>query len=192
MKIQATTMDTANQPQPRKYSQDEVSAILRRALERQGTTSGITHDELIETARELGIDPTALESAISEQRTVGEYETARSEYLIHRRQKFYEHLRSYLIVNFVLLVLDMVVTEGTWFFWPLLGWGIGVAFDAADTFWPKEKDIDRGARRVMEKRARQEAELRKLERKNAPKQFTFEARDGKIVIEKGDKRIEIG
>lgn len=183
-------MDKANAP--RKYSQEEVNAILRRALERQGSSSAITHDELIETAKELGIDPAALESAISEQRTVGEYEAARAEYLVQRRQKFYEHLRSYLIVNFVLFVVDLVTSGGVWFFWPLFGWGIGVAFDASDTFWPKEKDIDRGARRLMEKRARQEAELRKLERKNAPKHFTFEAKEGRIVIEKGDKRIEIG
>jgi hypothetical protein len=190
MRIQATTMDMANQP--RKYSQEEVSAILRRALDRQGSSSAITHDELIETARELGIDPGALEAAITEQSTVGEYEAARAEYLVHRRQKFFEHLRSYLIVNSVLFVVNVVTSEAIWFFWPLFGWGIGVAFDAADTFWPKEKDIDRGARRLIEKRIRQEAELRKLQKKHAPKQFTFEARDGRIVIEKGDKRIEIG
>lgn len=190
MRIQATTMDTANEP--RKYTQEEVSAILRRALERQGSTSGITYDELMETAGELGIDPKALEAAITEQNSVGAYEAARAEYIIQRRQKFFEHLRSYLIVNFVLFVVDLLVSDGVWFFWPLFGWGIGVAFDASDTFWPKEKDIDRGARRLMEKRARQEAELKKLQRKNGPKQFIFEARDGKIVIEKGDRRIEIG
>ena len=191
MRIQATTMDMANSP--RRYTQEEVSAILRRALERQGTSSSaITHDELIETARELGIDPMALEAAINEQQSVGEYESARAEYLVHRRQKFFEHLRSYIIVNLVLFVVDILVSGGSWFFWPLLGWGIGVVFDASDTFWPKEKDIDRGARRILEKRARQEAEIRKLQRKQASKQFTFEARDGKIVIERGDKRIEIG
>jgi hypothetical protein len=190
MRIQASTMDMANTP--RKYSQEEVNAILRRALERQGSSSAITHDELIETAKELGIEPSSLEAAISEQRSVGEYEGARAQYLVQRRQKFFEHLRSYLIVNFVLFIVDLVTSGGVWFFWPLFGWGIGVAFDAADTFWPKEKDIDRGARRLMEKRVRQEAELRKLQKKNQPKQFVFEAKDGKIVIEKGDKRIEIG
>jgi hypothetical protein len=177
---------------PRRYSQEEVNAILRRALEREGSGAGITHDELIETAKELGIDPSALEAAISEQRTVGEYEAARAEYLTRRKQKFFEHLRSYLIVNLVLCIVDLVTSGGVWFFWPLFGWGIGVAFDASDTFWPKERDIDRGARRLLEKRARQDAEIRKLQRKAAAKQFTFEAKDGRIVIEKGDKRIEIG
>jgi hypothetical protein len=191
MKIQASSTDMTNSP--RQCSQEEVNAILRRALERQGSTGdAITHEELIETAKELGIEPGSLEAAIVEQRSVGEYEAARALYLVQRRQKFFEHLRSYLIVNFVLLVIDLVVTEGTWFFWPLFGWGIGVAFDAADTFWPKEKDIDRGARRLIEKRIRQDAELRKLQKKNQPKQFVFEAKDGKIVIERGDRRIEIG
>lgn len=190
MKIQATTMDTANTP--RKYSQDDVNAILRRALERQGSSSAITHDELMETAKELGIDPAALEAAVNEQQTVGDYESARAEYVVHRRQKFFEHLRAYLIVNLVLFFIDIVVSEGVWFFWPLFGWGIGIAFDAADTFWPKEKDIDRGARRIQERRIKQQADLRKAQRKLESKQFTFEARNGRIVIEKGDKRIEIG
>src|SRR5687768_158998 len=108
MKIQASTMDTANSP--RKYSQEEVSAILRRALERQGSSSAITHDELMETAKELGIDPMALEAAVNEQKTVGEYETARAEYLVHRKQKFFEHLRAYLIVNACLFIVNVVTS----------------------------------------------------------------------------------
>ena len=190
MRIHATSTDPANSP--RKYTEEEVSAILRRALERQGSSSAITYDELRETAKELGIDPLALESAIGEQQIVGEYEAARAEYRIHRRQKFFEHFRSYLIVNMVLFVIDLLTSGGEWFFWPLFGWGLGVAFDASDTFWPKEKDIDRGARRLIEKRARQAAELEKIRRKANARPFMFEAKDGRIVIEKGDKRIEIG
>lgn len=190
MRIQATSMNQAHSP--RKYTQEEVTAILRRALERQEPGSAITHDELLETARELGIDPVALESAINDQQSVGEYETCCAEYRIHRRQKFYEHLRSYIIVNIVLFALDLFTSGGVWFFWPLFGWGIGVAFDAADTFWPKEKDIDRGARRLMEKRARQAAEIEKIRRKANARPFSLEAKDGRIIIEKGDRRIEIG
>jgi hypothetical protein len=180
------------QPAPRQFTQEEVNAILRRALDRQGGGSAITQDELFETARELGIDAAALQAAIDEQTTVAEYEEARQQYIIHRKQKFFEHLRSYLIINAILMTVDLLLTDGTWFYWPLFGWGIGVAFDAADTFWPKEKDIDRGARRIIEKRARLEAELKRLQRKNQPKHITVEARAGKLVIERGDKRIEIG
>jgi hypothetical protein len=41
---------------------------------------------------------------------------------------FYIHLGVYLIVNAVLFTIDMIASPGTlWFFWPLLGWGAGVA-----------------------------------------------------------------
>src|SRR5687767_2150284 len=114
MKIQAVSMDMASMP--RKYSQEEVNEILRRALERQGSSSAITHEELIETAKELGIDPGALEAAITEQSTASEYDSARAEYLVQRRQKFFEHLRSYLIVNAILILTDIIVSDGVWFF----------------------------------------------------------------------------
>jgi hypothetical protein len=41
------------------------------------------------------------------------------------------HLFVYLAVNALLIVVNFVVTPNTiWFFWPLVGWGIGLAFHA--------------------------------------------------------------
>lgn len=41
------------------------------------------------------------------------------------------HLFVYLAVNALLIVVNFVATPGTiWFFWPLVGWGIGLAFHA--------------------------------------------------------------
>ena len=40
---------------------------------------------------------------------------------------FYGNLASYIFVNVILLVINLVTSpEYLWFFWPLLGWGIGV------------------------------------------------------------------
>jgi len=40
---------------------------------------------------------------------------------------FYGNLFSYIIINMGLLVLNLLTSpEYLWFFWPLLGWGIGV------------------------------------------------------------------
>jgi hypothetical protein len=40
---------------------------------------------------------------------------------------FYGNLASFVVVNSVLLVINIVTSpQYLWFFWPLLGWGIGV------------------------------------------------------------------
>ncbi len=46
----------------RQYTYNEVSRIIRRAL-RQQPADTISHQDLIETAREIGLDSQILESA---------------------------------------------------------------------------------------------------------------------------------
>ncbi|MET0759136.1 MAG: 2TM domain-containing protein [Flavobacterium sp.] len=42
---------------------------------------------------------------------------------------FYGNLAAYIVVNIGLLVINLVTSpEHLWFFWPMLGWGVGVAF----------------------------------------------------------------
>lgn len=48
---------------------------------------------------------------------------------------FYGNLASYIIVNTVLMVINLLTSpEYLWFFWPLLGWGIGVAIHGMVVF----------------------------------------------------------
>lgn len=48
---------------------------------------------------------------------------------------FYEHLISFLLVNIVLLVINLMTSPGyLWFFWSFFGWGIGVVFHAVKVF----------------------------------------------------------
>ncbi|EOG6895579.1 2TM domain-containing protein [Flavobacterium psychrophilum] len=40
---------------------------------------------------------------------------------------FYGNLVSYILVNLILLAINFATSpECLWFFWPLLGWGVGV------------------------------------------------------------------
>lgn len=64
----------------------------------------------------------------------------------HRRaiRAFYITLSVYVIVNVALFVIDMLTPGGPWFFWPLLGWGIGMIFFGLSAFvWsdPKNRDL---------------------------------------------------
>jgi len=48
---------------------------------------------------------------------------------------FYGNLVSYIVVNIFLLVLNLVTSPNhLWFYWPLLGWGIGVMFHGMKVF----------------------------------------------------------
>lgn len=49
---------------------------------------------------------------------------------------FYGNLTSYILVISFLAVLNIITSPGyLWFFWPMLGWGVGIAAHAANTFW---------------------------------------------------------
>jgi hypothetical protein len=48
---------------------------------------------------------------------------------------FYGHLIAYVFVNMGLLVINLLTSPNyLWFFWPLLGWGIGVFFHGMRVF----------------------------------------------------------
>lgn len=48
---------------------------------------------------------------------------------------FYGNLTSYILVNIALLIINLATSPGyLWFFWPLLGWGIGVAIHGMIVF----------------------------------------------------------
>ena len=51
----------------RVFTQEEVNAILSRAVERRNPAAGgLTYAELIDTARQAGIDPGAIDAAVQE------------------------------------------------------------------------------------------------------------------------------
>jgi cytochrome b561 len=63
------------------------------------------------------------------------YEKARAR--VAEIRAFYQHLAIYLIMNAVFLAVNMLTsTRSLWFFWPLLGWGIGVAAHGISVFGP--------------------------------------------------------
>lgn len=66
---------------------------------------------------------------------------------IKKKAEFKAHLFTYVIVNSFLVALWAVTGAG--YFWPIfpiLGWGVGVAFNAWDVYWrspPSEDQIRR-------------------------------------------------
>jgi hypothetical protein len=49
--------------------------------------------------------------------------------------RFYVHLSVYIVVITLLIVINLSTsTQYLWFKWPLIGWGIGVFFNALGVF----------------------------------------------------------
>jgi len=56
---------------------------------------------------------------------------ARAKKRVGARIGFYKHLVSFILINIILLVINLVCSPGDlWFYWPLLGWGVVVFFHA--------------------------------------------------------------
>jgi len=48
---------------------------------------------------------------------------------------FYTHLVVYVLVNLLLFLINITTSPGVlWFYWPLFGWGIGLAMHAVRVF----------------------------------------------------------
>ena len=129
-----------NEFSSKQYSKDEVDRIIRRALKMKKEDS-VNHQEMVDTAREFGIDPRTLEDAIEEDQKVFEKEKARRNQLVRRKARFHRHLWSYLIVICALLIINKMTPGPWWFQWPALGWGIGLAFNFKAAYFPLQKDM---------------------------------------------------
>jgi hypothetical protein len=68
---------------------------------------------------------------------------------------FYIHAAVYVLVNIFLLVINLMVVPGfLWFFFPLVGWGIGLTMHFLfGVFWVRRETKDRQAK--VEYRARE-------------------------------------
>jgi hypothetical protein len=118
-----------------KYTGDEVTRIIRRALEMKREET-VTHQDLLQTAEELGLDPDTLEAAIQEERTEFKKKAAIKKRMHRRKTGFRRHLWSFVIVNSGLFLINAVTPGPWWFQWPLLGWGIGLAFNFRAAYFP--------------------------------------------------------
>jgi hypothetical protein len=71
---------------------------------------------------------------------------------------YWRHLTAYLIVIGALVVLNLVILGGGYFWaiWPAMGWGIGLLFHTVNTFGPHmDKDWkDRKAREIVAREGR--------------------------------------
>ena len=118
-----------------KYTSEEVTRIIRRALEMKREET-VNHQDLMHTAEELGIDPETIAEAIKKDKAELEAERAQKERLQRKKEGFHRHLWSFIIVNAGLFLINLLTPSPWWFQWPLLGWGIGLALKYRSAYYP--------------------------------------------------------
>jgi len=119
----------------RYYDEEDAEQILRLASSMSSPVGAMSRDRLLETAAELGITPEAVAMAEKQYASSKVELSDRAEFDRRLRRDFYGHLASYLIVNGFLCGINLYSGGYFWAIWPLLGWGIGLAFSVVETFF---------------------------------------------------------
>ncbi len=172
-------------PDPKRvYSDDEVRAILSRAIDRQRSASpkGLSHEDLLAVARDAGISPDALEAAaadVTERKEADDDERAiRKE----RASDFRIHLFTFLPIMLCLAVVNFMTTSYPWVLWPALGWGLALFLHARFAVFPTDVEIAHDAKNRAERRRRK---AEKERRKAARNDLKEGAREFGHAVERG-------
>ena len=76
------------------------------------------------------------------------YELARNR--VEALKGFYVHLAVYVSVNLGLFIIDAIQGGGWWFFWPAIGWGIGLCAHGIALFFGAGQRMTRWEKRKIE------------------------------------------
>jgi hypothetical protein len=143
----------------RTYTQEDVNAILRRALQRPEFTSGLSHHEFIETAQEVGIEPAALERAITEVDRERQLGALREQWRLEKKAALRTSLITWAWVSLLVVLIDVFTPGGPWFYWVLVPGGMLLLLRALRLKQgPTPKQLERIERRQRRERRRQEFE----------------------------------
>jgi len=100
-----------------------------------------------------------------------ENEILKAKKRVKAKKAFYQHLMSFAIVNLFFLALNLLTSPGSlWFVFPLLGWGLGLAFHYVDVFGIPGFDIlsKEWEERELEKELRQDNEPSQMGKPTKP------------------------
>lgn len=150
-----------------RYTTQELGQAIALALDRkakaEATGGKYDYDDLKAAANEVGIDEKELRTALASLRPAlppaPEQMSARR---LRAKQKLQRHAAIWGAFSVFFFLLDMVTAGGEWFFFPVLGWGVGLAVQAIKYYFPVDLTPEEEAieRRLEEQR--HEKAMRKL------------------------------
>lgn len=152
----------------RRYSREEVDAILGRAIERDRSVDGLSHEELLAVGSEVGVSAESLQRAATEIVREKQEQVDLAQMRNDALRGFFAHLIPYVCVNAILVVINYATTHFPWALIPILGWGIGLLSHLVAVLFPSRERLERRIVREKEKQRRREL---KREVKASAKQF---------------------
>ena len=161
----------------RQFHQDEAEEILRAAIRRSvdqgapGTRqTPVSAERLSAMAAELGVEQDVLAAVLGERAAgalieaeqMGEAKL-REIFIGERRHEIVPHAIAFVLIQALLLGINLMTTpQVPWFFFPLIGWGIGFAIHAwltVPTRGPAfEASFDRWRRKRIRRRKQEQEE----------------------------------
>jgi hypothetical protein len=116
----------------RKYSDEEVRAILDRALRGDGgDAGGLSHAELLAIGEQVGVPPEAMSRAADEM-LQAKLDTAAERAIASRRKRWLgAHAVLFAVINGLLFAVNALTTPGEWWvLFPVVFWGLALALHA--------------------------------------------------------------
>lgn len=112
------------------YADDEVRAIVERALEAQPERQ-LSHQDLLAIGAGVGLSNEAIERAAEEVRAARLTAAAKASLVARRRRGLAIHGFVFFAINAFLFAINFLTTPGEWWFlFSLFGWGLGLLLHA--------------------------------------------------------------
>jgi hypothetical protein len=142
----------------RKYSDEEVRAILDRALKGDGAADpgSISHADLLAIGEQVGLSPEAMTRAADEARAAQLERAAGGAITSRRRRWLAAHAALFALLNGLLFAVNWATTPGEWWvLFPVFFWGLALALHAglALAVSPSRRALERERRRLELPRA---------------------------------------
>lgn len=115
----------------RKYSDDEVRAIIDLALDDETSTRDVSHEQLLAIASEVGLSSESIERAARDLQERRASEAARRTIVTRRRRLLAFHAAAFSLLNLALFAVNVSTTPGEWWFlFPVVFWGLALLVHA--------------------------------------------------------------
>ena len=112
----------------------EVRVVIqvRDRLHHPGAGGWLDQTRVVHHARRAGKMRLGTTEEATVEREDQRYDRAHAR--VQELKGFYTHATAYVLVNIGLFVINVLTGGGWWFYWPLLGWGIGLGIHALSVF----------------------------------------------------------
>ena len=142
---------------PRRYSDEDIQAIIQRALEQQGAPKGdLDHADLLAIGEQVGLSAEALEHAATHVLEARRALQATQRVTSSRRRWLAAHAAVFVVINALLFTVNALTTPGEWWFlFSAVLWGLALSGHAAFSLGASVSP-----KRLQRERARIEAETR--------------------------------